>query len=79
MKLKMMTPDGLVHDLADAMDVHFDGRQNSGANFHTDLNMVVEHEGPYSVLVHLDDELITQVPFEVRYMRLPAVVGRTGS
>ena len=72
----MRTPDGLSRDMAENLDVHFDGRQNSSANLHINLNMVVTQEGPYSVLVFLDDELVTRIPFEVRYMRLPDAVGR---
>ena len=76
LKLRMQGPDGLERDLADAIDMHFDGRQSSGANLHIELNMIVNHEGPYVVRVILDDREVTRVPFEVRYMRLPAAFSR---
>ena len=71
LQLRIRGPDGLERDLADAIDVHFDGRQSSGANLHLELHMSVSHEGPYVVRVILDGNELTQVPFAVRYMRLP--------
>lgn len=75
LKLRMQTPDGLVRDMAEDLDVHFDGRLNSSVNLHVDLDMRVRQEGLYSILVHLDSDLITRVPFEVRYRRMPRAVG----
>ena len=52
LRLRMQGPDGLERDLADAIDVHFDGRQSSGANLHLELHMIVSHEGLYVVRVN---------------------------
>lgn len=72
-QLTMRGPDGLTKAMAGPIDVLMDERNTSGVNLHMRLDMRLEQEGSYEVLVLLDADQrpdpITRVFFDVAYLR----------
>ena len=69
-QVTMEHPDGSRHP-GPKLPVHFTGGENNGANLVLKMAIELTSVGIYWADVSVNDRLVTRVPLEIRYQKLP--------
>lgn len=70
LRIQRELPSGELDEKPFEATVHLEGG-SQGTNVIVGLTTRYEHEGVYWFNVSFDDELLTRMPFEIRYAKLP--------